>query len=210
MKGLLKTLLLASLLSSSNGCATSSKETRPHLAGMSGAHLATGGLTYIYPVPPTQAHKAMEAVLQEMFAISYRRKQEKRDMEQFNIFGEMGTDFRYYEENGKKYRKKCDAKVYAIPKHPEYSEAYLRCILDVYELGLIHGRGGIHNLFTQWWDWYPEHGLYVAEDLLELIAQKLKLKEGQVIRLNQKDFYTREEILELINTVQEKKRERRD
>ena len=196
--GLLRMSLLGFILCTTNACATATKEVRPHMEGMDKLRLATGGMTYIFFVPPARAHDAVETVLQENFAVSYLRKNQKSDLNQYNIFSEMGTQFLQYEDKGKKYRKKCDAKLYVIPGYPEYSEVYMWCILDVYELGLIHGRGGIHNLFTQWWDWYPERGLYVTEDLLEMVFQWLKINESDVIRLIEKGDYSKEEILQHI------------
>jgi hypothetical protein len=189
--------LVGFLLCSTNACATDPKGVRPHLEGMSEL---PGALTYIFPVPAARANEAVAGVLRAHFTISYMRVGRKSDLEEYKRYSKIDTDFRHYEEKGKKYRKRCAATVYVIPEYPTYSEVDISCDFDVYELGLIHGRGGIHNLFTQWWDWYPERGLYIAEDLLELVSQGLELKDNEVVRLNKRDSirYTKEERLQLI------------
>ena len=179
-------------------CATSAKEARPHLDGRPGNDVDTGTLIYVIPVPAVKAHEALEDLLRAQFPISLVRAGQKSDLDQFNGYSKIRTDFHRYKEEGKDYRTKCDAGVYVIPGYPSYSVVDVKCNRDVYELGLIHGRGGIHNLFSQWWDWYPERGLYVAEDLLEALSKKLGLKENQVLRLAKKNVYGREEILQVI------------
>ena len=195
---LLRMSLASFLLCSATACATVPREVRPHLEWSDSHNLATGNLGYIFSVPPAKAHEALEGVLREKFTISFLSVEKKSDLAEFKRYSKIITDFYRYEDQGKKYRKKCAAHVYVIPEYPAYAEVDISCVFDVYELGLIHGRGGIHNLFTQWWDWYPERGMYVAEDLLELVFKKLKLNESEVIRLNKKDFYTNEERLQLI------------
>ena len=105
----------------------------------------------------------------------------------------------------KKYRKKCNASVHVIPDYKMYSKVSISCEYDVYELGLIHGRGGIHNLFTQWWDWYPENRVYVAEDMFELIQQKLGLKQDEVILL---PTYSLTELPAVIQEYEAKKKQK--
>jgi hypothetical protein len=140
----------------------------------------------------------MERALRAQFPVVHMRAQQKPDQQMYNSYSEIRTDFLQYKDKGKEYRKKCSGDVYLIPKQPGYTKAYISCVLDVYELGLTHGRGGIHNLFTQWWDWYPEAGIYLAEDLLESLSQALKLSPNEIIKLNKKDFYSDEEILQAI------------
>jgi hypothetical protein len=186
------------MLSLALACATQAREVRPHLQQLSGPHLARGTLSYVFAVPAARAHEAMEAVLRERFKVAYVRNS-KAALDEHKRYGEIGTELVEYDEGGKKYRKKCEGDIYVIREHPGYSKAALRCIVEVYELGLIHGRGGIHNVFTQWWDWYPENGLYLAEDLLEQTSARLGLTDSQVIRLNKKDFYPNDEIVRAIN-----------
>jgi hypothetical protein len=197
---LLRSLLIAGLLMAlTGGCTSAPKDVRPHLKGLSGTHLVAGSLGYVFAGPPSRIYEAVESVLKEQgFELAYARRVETPDRDQFNRYGEIGTQFANYKHDGKDYRKKCEATVSEIRSHPGYAEASMRCVLEVYELGLIHGRGGIHNLFTQWWDWYPENGLYVAEDMLELVGKRLKLGDSQIIRLNQKDAYSRQDILKAI------------
>lgn len=197
-----KLLLAGILLFSAAGCASDPKEVRPHLDGLPGLYLATGRLIYVLHVSPAKAHETVESVLRHDFDDLHVRANEKADLEQYNRYSEISSEFRYYQDAGRKYRKKCNAMIYLIPDYPEYTSVEVSCVLDVYELGLVHGRGGVHNLFSQGWDWYPARGLYKAEDILEAVSRKLELKEAEIIRLNKKDFYTDEEIRQLIGERQ--------
>jgi hypothetical protein len=190
------------LLCLTSACATSAKEVRPHLDVRPGNDVDTGTLIYVFPIPAVEAHEALVDLLRTHFPISHVRAGQKSDLQAFNGYSKIRTDFHRYKDGGKEYREKCDAAVYVIPEYPSYSEVDVSCVRDVYELGLIHGRGGIHNLFTQWWDWYPERGLYVAEDLLESLSKKLGLKEDEVLRLAKKNVYPKEEVLQLIKEHQ--------
>jgi len=161
------------------GCATEPKSTRP----IPGGRFDASNLQYIYPVPPAQAYDAVETAFQSVFgtSVSFAEKENAEQLRRFRRYGEVDTEYLYYEERGKKYRKKCSASVRLIPDYPNYSDVLVACEYDVYEFGFT--RGGIHNLFTQWWDWYPEIRVYVAEDMLELIRVKLGLGQDEVIRL---------------------------
>jgi len=70
----------AFLLFFAAACASDPKEVRPHLEGMSGPHLATGALAYVFNVPPARVHDAMEAVLRDRFQISQVRRRQKSDL----------------------------------------------------------------------------------------------------------------------------------
>src|SRR3989344_6228190 len=179
------------MVMSTTGCATEPKPMRPLPAGI---RFDATGLEYIYTVPPAQAYGAVLEVLRSVFTISFAEKENQEKLKQFHRYGEVLTEFLYYKEQGKKYRKKCNAYVRLIPGYQNYSYVSVDCEYDVYELGLIHGRGGIHNLFTQWWDWYPENRVYVAEDMFELIRQKLGLKQNEVILLTKYPPYSLTEL----------------
>lgn len=160
------------IVMSATSCATEQKPMRPLPPGI---RFDATGLEYIYTVPADQAYETVLEVLRSVFTISFAEKENQEKLEQFHRYGEVVTEYLHYREQGKKYRKKCNAYVRLIPGYPNYSNISTFCEYDVYELGLIHGRGGIHNLFTQWWDWYPETRVYVAEDMFELIRQKIVL-----------------------------------
>jgi hypothetical protein len=198
----MRVALLGLLLSFTNTQAAEVEEVRPQFVGMSGVQLATGVLSYIFLAPSDKTMAAIESALLESFDVSaISKRKSQADLSQFNLFGEISTEYLYFRKAGEKYRKKCNARIYLISGHSGYTEAHVQCNLDVYELGLTHGRGGIHNLFSQWWDWYPENGLYLAEDVLELSFKKLKLSEHEVVRLNEKDFYSREEVLQIVRDI---------
>ena len=134
------------------GCATEPKPMRPLPPGI---RFDAIGLVYIYPVPPAQAYEALLHVLQSTLPVVFSEKENKENLMQHALYGEVITKFLNYEENGKKYRKKCNASVHLIPDYKMYSRVSISCAYAVYELWLIHGRGVIHNLFTQWLYWYP-------------------------------------------------------
>lgn len=198
------------LLSFTDTQAAAIEEVRPQFEGMTGVQLATGVLSYIFVAPPDQTLAAIESAFLETFEKSVlgTRKATEEEANEFNLFGEIGTKYLIFHSAGNRYRKRCNARIYLTSGYPDYTEVHVRCDFDVYEFGLIHGRGGIHNLFSQWWDWYPEKGLYLAEDLLELSFKKLKIGEHDVIRLNKKDFYSREEILKIVKEPDARRKEK--
>jgi len=174
------TLIGSLMLVLTTGCATEPKAIRP----IPGGRFNALDLEYIYPVPPAHAYDALLGAFRSAFdtSVSLAERENPEKLRRFRRYGEVNTDYLYYEEQGKKYRKQCDGYVRVIPDHPNYSDVRVGCKYDVYEFGFT--RGGIHNLFTQWWDWYPENHLYVAEDMLELIRDKLKLGRDDIIRLS--------------------------
>jgi len=190
------------MVMSATGCATEPKPMRPLPPGI---RFDATGLEYIYPIPPAKTYEALLHVLQSTLPVVFSEKENKEKLIQHALYGEVITKFLNYEENGKKYRKKCNASVHVIPDYKMYSKVSISCEYDVYELGLIHGRGGIHNLFTQWWDWYPENRVYVAEDMFELIQQKLGLKQDEVILL---PTYSLTELPAVIQEYEAKKKQK--
>jgi hypothetical protein len=94
----------------------------------------------------------------------------------------LDTRYREFEQTGKKHRSKCSAHIVAFKEYPDYIALTVGCDVDAYSFGL--GRGGIHNLFSDLrWDWYPEEGIYLTQDLIESIVRELGVKEADVIRL---------------------------
>lgn len=183
------------------GCAsTTTMPKRPIPGGRSDAT----GLVYIVPVAPSRAYSATLYVLESAFPIAFSEKESKEKLERHSLYGEVVSKYAHGEVEGKKHRKKCNAFVHVIPSYPRYSKISVDCEHDVYEFGFA--RGGIHNLFTLWWDWYPEIRVYVAEDMLEQIREKLELKRDEVIRLSNLKVYELKDMVMEIQQYEAKKK----
>lgn len=147
-------------------------------------------LTYIYPTSVTQVYQTVLNVLSEnkFTFVEDRNERVLRDIGRYSKISANLT----YEESGKKYRKQCEISIFFIQGYPDYTNVHLMCFWDVYEFGF--GRGGPHNLWNifKWKkDWYPEPGaIFIVEDMLEMIREKLGLKTDEVIR--PRDFVSRE------------------
>ncbi len=114
-KRLLIVLMTGFLLTISvTGCAGEANIMRPLPTDDPRAN----SVQYIYPVSPAQLYSVVLNCFKSNFPIKFEEKENKSEIEKFGKYGDIRSDYKYCDENGKKCRKRCYALVHLIPGYP--------------------------------------------------------------------------------------------